>query len=54
MVSLVERNILEFIDFLSDHRPYKYTQLINTIRLDIKYDQLFSTQVPLLTAASEL
>ncbi|XP_055379776.1 dnaJ homolog subfamily C member 13 isoform X2 [Condylostylus longicornis] len=37
--------------------PYKYAgypQLIKTIRLETKDDQLFSKKVPLLTAASEL
>lgn len=38
-------------------RPYKYAgypQLIKTIRLETKDNQLFSKEVPLLTAASEL
>ncbi|XP_039452152.1 dnaJ homolog subfamily C member 13 isoform X2 [Culex pipiens pallens] len=38
-------------------RPYKYAgypQLIKTIRLETKDDQLFSKTVPLLSAASEL
>lgn len=38
-------------------RPYKYAgypQLIKTIRLETKDEQLFSKEVPLLTAASEL
>lgn len=38
-------------------RPYKYAgypQLIKTIRLETKDEQLFSKDVPLLTAASEL
>lgn len=38
-------------------RPYKYAgypQLIKTIRLETQDDQLFSKEVPLLTAASEL
>lgn len=41
----------------SELRPYKYAgypQLIKTIRLETKDDQLFSKEVPLLTAASEL
>lgn len=43
--------------FFSELRPYKYAgypQLIKTIRLETKDDQLFSKEVPLLTAASEL
>lgn len=38
-------------------RPYKYAgypQLIKTIRLETQDEQLFSKEVPLLTAASEL
>lgn len=42
---------------LAELRPYKYAgypQLIKTIRLETQDDQLFSKDVPLLTAASEL
>lgn len=43
--------------FVTELRPYKYAgypQLIKTIRLETKDDQLFSKETPLLTAASEL
>lgn len=43
--------------FVAELRPYKYAgypQLIKTIRLETQDDQLFSKEVPLLTAASEL
>lgn len=43
--------------FFAELRPYKYAgypQLIKTIRLETRDDQLFSKEVPLLTAASEL
>lgn len=48
---------LIFFGIISELRPYKYAgypQLIKTIRLETKDDQLFSKEVPLLTAASEL
>lgn len=43
--------------FFAELRPYKYAgypQLIKTIRLETKDEQLFKKEVPLLTAASEL
>lgn len=43
--------------FIAELRPYKYAgypQLIKTIRLETKDEQLFSKEVPLLTAACEL
>lgn len=43
--------------FRTELRPYKYAgypQLVKTIELETKDDQLFSKDVPLLTAASEL
>lgn len=42
---------------VTELRPYKYAgypQLIKTIRLETQDEQLFSKEVPLLTAASEL
>lgn len=45
------------VGLIPELRPYKYAgypQLIKTIRLETKDEQLFSKEVPLLTAASEL
>lgn len=43
--------------FIQELRPYKYAgypQLIKTIQMETRDEQLFSKEVPLLTAASEL
>lgn len=49
--------IFHHFNLFSELRPYKYAgypQLIKTIELETKDDQLFSKPVPLLSAASEL
>ncbi|KAL5285788.1 DNAJC13 family protein [Megaselia abdita] len=57
IVLILRTQSILFDRYATELRPYKYAgypQLIKTIRLETKDDQLFSKQVPLLTAASEL
>ncbi|XP_053672781.1 dnaJ homolog subfamily C member 13 [Anopheles nili] len=57
IVLILRTQSILFERYSEELRPYKYAgypQLIKTIRLETKDDQLFSKTVPLLSAASEL
>ncbi|XP_050098670.1 dnaJ homolog subfamily C member 13 isoform X1 [Anopheles aquasalis] len=57
IVLILRTQSILFDRYAEELRPYKYAgypQLIKTIRLETKDDQLFSKSVPLLSAASEL
>uniref|UniRef100_A0A182PLV2 J domain-containing protein n=1 Tax=Anopheles epiroticus TaxID=199890 RepID=A0A182PLV2_9DIPT len=57
IVLILRTQSILFERYAEELRPYKYAgypQLIKTIRLETKDDQLFSKTVPLLSAASEL
>uniref|UniRef100_A0A182NJR4 J domain-containing protein n=1 Tax=Anopheles dirus TaxID=7168 RepID=A0A182NJR4_9DIPT len=57
IVLILRTQSILFERYADELRPYKYAgypQLIKTIRLETKDDQLFSKTVPLLSAASEL
>ncbi|XP_035914542.1 dnaJ homolog subfamily C member 13 isoform X2 [Anopheles stephensi] len=57
IVLILRTQSILFERYADELRPYKYAgypQLIKTIRLETKDDQLFSKAVPLLSAASEL
>lgn len=57
IVLILQTQCILFDRYADELRPYKYAgypQLIKTIQLETKDDQLFSKEVPLLSAASEL
>lgn len=57
IVLILRTQSILFDRYTNELRPYKYAgypQLIKTIRLETTDDQLFSKEVPILSAASEL